>query len=78
VFIFGIKYPGNASSARFSSNDIILEIDGEKVVTLDDVQRLHKRTIENVSNKPRILFKILRNGMMKQFVLDFSHNYERE
>ncbi|MFC1497979.1 trypsin-like peptidase domain-containing protein [Verrucomicrobiota bacterium] len=78
VFIFGVKYPGNASNARITNNGIILEIDGEKVTTLDDIKRIHKRTIENVIAKPRILFKILQNGMMQQVVLDLSRDYERE
>lgn len=78
VFVFGVKQPGNASNARLLHNDIILEISGEKVVTLDDVKRIHKRAIENVTTKPRILLKILRNGMMRQVVLDFSQDYERK
>lgn len=78
VFIFGLKHPGNASNARFSSGDIILKIDGKDVKTLDDVKGIHKAAIENVASRPRIMFTILRNGMMRQAVLDFSTDHNRE
>lgn len=78
VFIYGIKYPGNAASAGLSRNDIVLTIDGENVVTLDDVQRIHERTTANIDQKPRIVLTVLRNGLFRQFVLDMTRDYEKE
>jgi serine protease Do len=78
VFIFGVKYPGNASNGGLSTEDIILKIGGEKVKTLDDVKKIHAKAIENVKTKHRILFTILRNGLMRQTMLDFSRDYEKE
>ncbi|MDD4869669.1 MAG: trypsin-like peptidase domain-containing protein [Kiritimatiellae bacterium] len=78
VFIFGIKYPGNASNARLMQQDIIIEIDGEQVNTLEDVKRLHRKSIENISTRPRVTLNVLRNGMLQQVILNFSRDFERE
>lgn len=78
VFIYGVKYPGNASNAGLCEQDILLEIEGREVLTLDDVREIHKEAIENVSKKFRYKFTILRNGMRRQQVLDFSRDYKRQ
>ena len=78
VFVYGIKYPGNASSSGLEREDIILEIDGKAVRTLDDVKAMHKSAIDNVEKKHRIVFTVLRDGLRRQVVLDFSRDYEKE
>jgi serine protease Do len=78
VFVYGIKFPGNAASVGLQREDILLEIDGKPVKTLDDVKAVHKAAIENVEKKHRIVFTVLRDGLMRQVVLDFSRDYEKE
>lgn len=78
VFVYGTKSPGNAQSAGLQSRDILLKIDGQDVLTLDDVRGLHKKAIENVATKPRLVFSVLRGGLLRQIVLDFSRNYEKD
>ncbi len=78
VFIFGIKYPGNALTGRFGTQDIILKIDGKEVKTLDDVKKIHAESLENIETKPKIVFTLLRNGLFRQMVLDISRNYEKQ
>lgn len=78
VFVFGVKYPGNASQAGLQPQDIILKIDGKDVTTLDQIRQMHKDAIANVDTKPRVLFTVMRNGLMRQVVLDFSREYEKE
>ncbi|MEN6306199.1 MAG: trypsin-like peptidase domain-containing protein [Anaerohalosphaeraceae bacterium] len=77
VFIFGIKYPGNASNSNLREQDIILKIDGQDVKTLDDVRKIHADAIAAVQQKNRCIFTVLRNGLMQQAVLEFSRDYEK-
>ncbi|OGV41199.1 MAG: hypothetical protein A2X48_21680 [Lentisphaerae bacterium GWF2_49_21] len=77
VFIFGIKYPGNAQMSGLLRNDILTSIDGKDIQSLDDIKSIHKTAIENVKDKPRILVNVMRNGSMKQLVLDFSRDFEK-
>ena len=77
VFIYGLKWPGNAGSAQFRQNDIILKIDGKNVATLDDVAAIHKESLENIDRKNKIVFVMLRGGLMRHLVLDFARDYER-
>lgn len=78
VFIFGVKYPGNAASAGLQTNDIILKIDNQPVATLDDVKAVHKQLIANVAAKHRVMISVQRGGQMRQVILDFSRDYEKE
>ncbi len=78
VFIFGIKYPGNAANSGLSEQDIIVSIDNENVESLDDVSSIHKRLIDNVDTKYKVLVKILRNGLLKQYILNFQRDFEKE
>ena len=78
VFIFGVKYPGNGAVAGFQSQDILLKIDGQEVKTLDDVKTMHKTAIEAVAARHRLVLTVLRKGLMRQIVLDFSRDYEKQ
>ncbi len=78
VFVYGIKYPGNAGNSGLSEQDIILRIDGKEVKTLEDVKAIHAEAIANVATKHRMVFTIMRSGLMRQIVLDFSRDYEKE
>lgn len=78
VFIYGVEYPGNAAEAHLMRKDILLEVDGDDVRTLEDVERIYDRTVENIDSKSRVLVTVLRNGLMRQAVMDISRDYERE
>ena len=78
VFIYGVKSSGNAGNAGLRPKDIIVSIDGREVKTLDDVKKIHAEAIENVAKQHRIMFSVLRNGLLRQMVLDFSRDYEKE
>ena len=78
VFIYGVKYPGNARNAGLNEQDIILKIDGKDVRTLDDVKAIHAEALRNIDKRHRITFSILRNGLLRQVVLDFARDYEKE
>ena len=78
VFIFGIKYPGNAAMAGFSEKDIVMSIDDREVGSLEDIKAIHKDLIDNVGTKHKVLVKILRNGLLKQYILNFQRDFEKE
>ncbi len=78
VFAYGLKYPGNATNAGLRRSDIILKIDGRSVKSLDEVQAVYDEAIANIGEKHRMLFVVLRNGLMRQVVLDYLRDYERE
>ena len=78
VFIYSVKHPGNAAAANLSAKDIILKIDGKEAATLDDVKRIHKASVDNIEAKHRIVISVLRNGLLRQKVLDISRDYSRE
>ncbi|MBN1941836.1 MAG: trypsin-like peptidase domain-containing protein [Phycisphaerae bacterium] len=78
VFVYGVKYPGNAASAGLREKDILLRIGESEVKTLDDVRKAYDRAVETIKTKHRILVTVLRNGLMQQMVLDFARDYEKE
>jgi S1-C subfamily serine protease len=78
VFIFGTRYPGNASNAGLTEKDIILKIDGEKIESIDDIKQVHKQLIDNIDDKHRVLVAVLRDGLLRQVVLDFKRDYKRD
>ncbi len=78
VFVYGIKYPGNAQEAGLEQKDILNKIDGVKISTLEDVKKVHKKLIDNVKARHKVLVSVLRNGLLQQVVLDFSRDYEKE
>jgi len=78
VFIFGVKYPGNASGAGLSEKDILLKIGDESIETLDDVRRVHQALIENVDAQHKVIVTVLRNGLLRQCILDYSRDYEKK
>jgi len=78
VFIFGVKEPGNARGADLRAHDILLKIDGKDVTTLDEVKAVHKASLEGLATKHRITLTVLRNGMQRQIVLDYSRDFSKE
>jgi Trypsin-like serine proteases, typically periplasmic, contain C-terminal PDZ domain len=78
VFIYGIKFPGNAAQSGLSQQDIILKIDGKDVKTPADVKAINAELVKNVADKHRVIVVLLRNGEQRQVVLDFSRQYDKE
>ena len=66
------------SKAQPFEHLVILKIDGTDVHTLEEVTEVHARAIANVDQKHRIMFVVLRNGLMRQIVLDFSRDHSKD
>ena len=78
VFIFGIKDPGNAANAGLSPNDILLKVDNTPIASLADLQTVHDQTVKALNDRPRIVLTVLRNGLLRQVVLDLSRDYSKQ
>ena len=78
VFIFGIKYPGNAQNSGLQRQDILLKVDDKAVNTLDEVKAVHEATLKTLADHPRLVLTVLRNGLMRQVVMDISRDYSKE
>jgi len=78
VFIFGIRYPGNAMQAGLRQNDILLRIDGNEINTIEDLREIHRKSLEEIASKPKLVIVFLRNGLLRQQVLDISRDFEKQ
>ena len=78
VFIYGVKEPGNARVADLRPHDIIVKIEGKDVTTLEEVKAIHKASLEGLATKHRIALSVLRNGLLRQIVLDISRDFSKE
>jgi len=78
VFVYGVKYPGNATAGGLQRMDILLKINDTTVTTLADVRAAHAETVKTYTDKPRVILTVLRNGLMRQVVLDISRDFNRQ
>lgn len=78
LFVFGVREPGNAGDAGLRKNDIVLKVDDTEVKTLADLKKLHDEALAGLATKHRVVLTVLRNGLMRNVVLDFSRDHEKE
>jgi serine protease Do len=78
VFIQGVRYPGNARSAGLRRNDILEEIDGREVTTLEEVKELYEEMLADEEREKKTLVEVSRNGYQHWKVLDYRKDYEEE
>ncbi len=78
VFVYGIKSPGNAARTGLQQGDILLQVDGKPVTTLEDVEAIHRATLQAIDTRPRLVLTVLRRGLMRQHVLDLTRDYSND
>jgi serine protease Do len=78
VFIFGVKYPGNAAQSGLMPRDILVKVDQQEVKTLADVKLAHTQALANLDSRRRVVLTVLRNGELRQVVLDYSRVHAKE
>lgn len=78
IYIYGVKDLGNARKAGLLPRDILLTIDSKEIITLDEMKTFHKELVDKIQQKHRVTISVLRNGLVRQVVLDFSRDYEKE
>ncbi len=78
VFIQGVRYPGNASSAGLQQNDIILSIDNKPIASLADVKQVYESVVGDAAREKKVMIQTLRGGTPKWMVLEYSKDYDKE
>ncbi len=78
VFVYGVKWPGNAGSVGLGRGDILLKIDNDPVETIADVKAIHERLVAGVDTKHRAVLSVMRQGLVRQIVLDYRRDYSKE
>jgi len=69
---------GQRLGLGLEAQDIILKVDGKAITSLADLQAVHKATLAGLKDKPRIVVSVLRNGLLRQVVLEISRDYSKE
>ncbi len=78
VYIQGVKYPGNADTAGLRSGDILLEIDGVAVDSLEKCREIYETVVADAYREKKVVFTIMRAGLRNYRVLDYAPRYGQE
>ncbi len=81
VYVQGVKPRGNARSSSMASMDVIQEIDGEQIKSIDDAKRVYAELDKRPKDKRQVLVKVFRSGISQWLVLDYrkrDQEYEEE
>ncbi len=76
VFISGVKGPGNAEASGLMSRDIVVKVDGQEITTLDELKQVYERLWEHRKEKSKVVVEVIRSGLRRLVVLDYSWEYE--
>lgn len=69
VYVFAQGQRNYYNSSGLQPNDIIVDIDGETVNSLDDIKKIYKEVLTQGMTKGKFIFTIIRNGFtMKKVV----------
>ncbi len=77
VFVYGIHYGGAATRAQLFNNDIITKINDTEVNTLAELKAAYEKALADDKQRKTVI-TILRNGSIRQTVIDFSSDYDKE
>ena len=78
VFVYGVEHPGNAADAGLRERDILLKIGDEDVRSLQDVKEIYETALAEIEERHRLVFTVMRSGLVNQVVLPYLRDYEKE
>lgn len=78
VFVQGVKYPGNAASSGVGRGDILVEIDGTTIESLEKFKEIYQRIIADEDREKKVPFVVLRSGLRHYLVMDYATEYEQD
>jgi len=77
VYIQGVKYPGNASTAGLYAQDIVLKIDNQEMTSIADVKALYEKILKDEKRDKKVMVEIMRGGLRKWIVMDYTRDYDK-
>lgn len=78
VYVQGIQYPGNASTAGLQRRDVILTVDKQTIAGLDDIKKVYDEIIKNDKREKKLLVEVLRGGKPRLIILKYDIDYDKE
>ncbi len=78
VFVYGVHFSGQGSRAQLFQRDIILKVNDTEIKTLDDLKKAYDAALANIDNKRKTLLTLMRNGALRQTVIDFATDFDKE
>jgi len=74
AWILGVSPDGNAARSGLEPYDILLEVDGREVLSLEDLRQAYRRSLERGPAKRLLLVSVLRRGRPLKLALDYSRS----
>jgi serine protease Do len=78
AYVQAVKRPGNAAAAGLRQGDIILEIDGVPVESLEQAREMYGVIIADGAREKKVVFTVLRGGLKNYQVLDYTPRYGQD
>ncbi len=81
VYVQGVKRPGNAWGSGLQEGDIVIEVGGRDVDSLESARRTYEELNERPEGQRKVLLQVLRVGVPQLVVLDYNKRdaeYEEE
>jgi len=81
VYVQGTKRPGNAWGSGLRPGDIVIEIDGQDIDSLESARKSYHELDRRPKGQRKVLFRVLRAGVAQLVLLDYNKRdaeYEEE
>ncbi len=78
LFVSATSWDGNAESAGIKENDILREVGGKPVATLDDIAAIYDDAMAHLDEKTKIAVVVERRGRRIPLTLNYFEDPEKE
>ncbi len=76
VFVSGVKYGGPGYRAGLREQDILLEVAGRTIETIDDLKTAYEEALAKKGPRKRVLLRVKRRQFVMPIVVDYSRASE--
>lgn len=77
VFVFGVKYRGNAQVSGLYRGDIVVAINGKPVNNIDDLKALYEELDKRPKGQRKVPMVMNRSGLEVLIVLDYETDVKK-